>query len=145
MKPFKNEMVQGPCAHVGLHDQCWFHKFIKLLSLHRDRDIRHQTQHSRLYSYHGYWIYTNFRSIAGVVTKRALLMDPDELWPLWPWKVGQIKNPGIMSCIPIRWTHHKNLELIPSLVQEFYHFMRFSFGPLVTQVRQKFCLSSHLT
>jgi hypothetical protein len=27
-------------------------------------------------------------------------MDPDELWPLWPWKVGQIKNPGtgIMSC-----------------------------------------------
>jgi hypothetical protein len=27
-------------------------------------------------------------------------LDPDELWPMWPWKVGQIKNPGnILSCI----------------------------------------------
>jgi hypothetical protein len=33
-------------------------------------------------------------------------------------KVGQIKNPGIMSCILIRCTHDKNLELIKPLVQE---------------------------
>jgi hypothetical protein len=32
-------------------------------------------------------------------------------------KVGQIKNPG-MSCIRIRCTHDKNLEMIQSLVQE---------------------------
>jgi hypothetical protein len=33
-------------------------------------------------------------------------------------KVGQIKNPGSMSCILIRCTHDKNLEMIQSLVQE---------------------------
>jgi hypothetical protein len=113
-----NEMVQGPCAHVGLHDKIdvdFTDLSTVILSLHRLEVIRHQTQHSRL---HSYWICTNFRSIARVVTKCALLMDPDELWPLWHWKVGQIKNPGIMSCILIIWIHDKNMELIPSLVQE---------------------------
>jgi hypothetical protein len=33
-------------------------------------------------------------------------------------KVGKIKNPGIMSCILIRCTHDKNLEMIQPLVQE---------------------------
>jgi hypothetical protein len=33
-------------------------------------------------------------------------------------KVGQIKNPGIMSCIPIRCTNDKNLEMIQPLVHE---------------------------
>jgi hypothetical protein len=33
-------------------------------------------------------------------------------------KVGQIKNPGIMSCILIRCTYDKNLEMIQALVQE---------------------------
>jgi hypothetical protein len=33
-------------------------------------------------------------------------------------KVGQIKNPGIMSCIHIRCTYDKNLEMIQLLVQE---------------------------
>jgi hypothetical protein len=33
-------------------------------------------------------------------------------------KVGHIKNPGIMSCILIRYTHDKNLEMIQPLVQE---------------------------
>jgi hypothetical protein len=36
-----------------------------------------------------------------------------------PSKVGQIKNPGIMSCILIRYiTNDKNLEVIQPLVQE---------------------------
>jgi hypothetical protein len=35
-----------------------------------------------------------------------------------PQKVGQIKNPGIMSCILIRCTYNKNLEMIQPLVQE---------------------------
>jgi hypothetical protein len=30
-----------------------------------------------------------------------------EHWPLWPSKVGKIKNPGIMSCILIRYTLDK--------------------------------------
>jgi hypothetical protein len=29
--------------------------------------------------------------------------------PLWPWKVGQIQNPGNMWCNLIRYTSHKNL------------------------------------
>jgi hypothetical protein len=33
-------------------------------------------------------------------------------------KVGQIKNLGIMSCILIRSTYDKNLEMIQPLVQE---------------------------
>jgi hypothetical protein len=33
-------------------------------------------------------------------------------------KVGQIKNPGIMSFILIRCTYDKNLEMIQLLVQE---------------------------
>jgi hypothetical protein len=32
--------------------------------------------------------------------------------------VGKIKNPGIMSCILIRCTYDKNLEMIQPLVQE---------------------------
>jgi hypothetical protein len=34
-------------------------------------------------------------------------------------KVGQIKNQGIMSCILIRCTYDKNLEMIQTLVQEY--------------------------
>jgi hypothetical protein len=33
-------------------------------------------------------------------------------------KVGQIKNPGIMSCILIRCTYDTNLEMMQPLVQE---------------------------
>jgi hypothetical protein len=33
-------------------------------------------------------------------------------------KVGQIKNPGNMSCIFIRCPYDKNLEMIQPLVQE---------------------------
>jgi hypothetical protein len=33
-------------------------------------------------------------------------------------KVGQIKNTGILSCILIRCTYDKNLEMIQPLVQE---------------------------
>jgi hypothetical protein len=33
-------------------------------------------------------------------------------------KVGQIQNPGFMSCILIRCTHDTNLEMIQPLVQE---------------------------
>jgi hypothetical protein len=33
-------------------------------------------------------------------------------------KVGQIKNSGIISCILIRCTNDKNLEMIQPLVQE---------------------------
>jgi hypothetical protein len=33
-------------------------------------------------------------------------------------KVGQIKNPGIMSCIFIRCIYDKTLEMIQPLVQE---------------------------
>jgi hypothetical protein len=33
-------------------------------------------------------------------------------------KVGQIKDPGIMSCIRIRCTYDKNLEMIQPLLQE---------------------------
>jgi hypothetical protein len=32
--------------------------------------------------------------------------------------VGQIKNPAIMSCILIRYTYDKNLEMIQLFVQE---------------------------
>jgi hypothetical protein len=33
-------------------------------------------------------------------------------------KVGQIKNPDIMSCILIRCTYEPNLEMIQQLVQK---------------------------
>jgi hypothetical protein len=42
-------MVEGPCAHVVLH-LCWFHWFINSYWVYIEV-IRHQTQHSRLYSY----------------------------------------------------------------------------------------------
>jgi hypothetical protein len=35
-------------------------------------------------------------------------------------KARQIKNLGIMSCILIRYTYDKNLEMIQSLVQELW-------------------------
>jgi hypothetical protein len=53
-----------------------------------------------------------------IVTKRANTV-PLWIWPMWPSKVGQIKNPGIMSCIlNTRYTSDKNLRMIQSFVQE---------------------------
>jgi hypothetical protein len=52
-----------------------------------------------------------------------------EPWPLWPSKVGQIKNPGRISCILIRYTNDKNLEMIQTFVQELWHFLCFRFWP----------------
>jgi hypothetical protein len=43
----------------------------------------------------------------------VLNFDPSDLQ-----KVGQIKNPGITSCILIRCTCDKNLDMIQPLVQE---------------------------
>jgi hypothetical protein len=45
--------------------------------------------------------------------------------------LGQIKNPGIMSCIFIIYTstYDKNLELIQPLLQELSHFLCFWFWP----------------
>jgi hypothetical protein len=40
-----------------------------------------------------------------------------------PWKLGQIKNLGIMSCISIRCTYDTNLQLIQPLLQELQHFV----------------------
>jgi hypothetical protein len=57
-------------------------------------------------------------SLGQIVTKRAYKSCCFELWPLWPSKVGQIKNPGFVSCILIICTYDKNLELIQPLVQE---------------------------
>jgi hypothetical protein len=76
----------------------------------------------------------SFRSIAWVVAKHALLTDADKLWPLWPCKVGQPKNPSIMSCIllvlDIQCAHDKNWEMIKPLVMGVnLHFLFFGFGP----------------
>jgi hypothetical protein len=38
------------------------------------------------------WGQESFKSIAPVVTERTLLTDPDELWPLRPWKIGKSKT-----------------------------------------------------
>jgi hypothetical protein len=48
-----------------------------------------------------------------------------ELWPLWPWKVGQIKKPVYYVMYPC--TYDKNLEMIQPLVQELYQFLVFYF------------------
>jgi predicted transcriptional regulator len=45
-------------------------------------------------------------------------------------KVGQIKNPGIMSSILIRCTYDKNLEMIQPLVQENSTLLVFKDGHL---------------
>jgi hypothetical protein len=37
--------------------------------------------------------------------------------PQWPWKVGQIKNPGNMWCILIRCIHEKNWVKICQIVR----------------------------
>jgi hypothetical protein len=99
-----NEMVQGPYAHVVLPWQnlCWFHRF---LSLHRD--TKHSTPDCTVTEY-----VQSFRPIA----RRT---QTDERWPLWPWKVGQIKNPGIMSCILISWgVRFRRIKLDRNLVCE---------------------------
>jgi hypothetical protein len=44
--------------------------------------------------------------------KRAHISDVSNLDLCDLQKVGQIKNPGILSCILIRCTHDKNLEMI---------------------------------
>jgi hypothetical protein len=48
----------------------------------------------------------------------AMMITLDEVWPLWPSKVGQIKNLCIMSRILTRYTSDKNLRMIQSFVQE---------------------------
>jgi hypothetical protein len=44
--------------------------------------------------------------------------------------ISNIKNPGIMSCILIKCTYDKNLEMIQPLVQELALIGVFGFGPL---------------
>jgi hypothetical protein len=41
-------------------------------------------------------------------------------------KVCEIKNPGIMTCILIKCTYNKNLEMIQPLVQEYIALCWFS-------------------
>jgi hypothetical protein len=96
------------CSHgASWHNLCWFHSFINSYWVYKEV-IRHQRQYSRLYSY---WICTKFQ-VNSPSGYKMCPANPDKLWPLWPWKVGQIKNPGIMSCIFIRCIHDNNLELI---------------------------------
>jgi hypothetical protein len=63
--------------------------------------------------------------------------------------VGQIKNPGTMSCILIRCIYDKNLETIQPLVQELYHCLCFQFWPpggqAKNQIGPKLGLLGHMT
>jgi hypothetical protein len=53
-------------------------------------------------------------------------------------KIGQIKNPGIMLCIIIRYTYDKNLEMIQTLVQEFVGFPKWlPGGHMIFEVRSR--------
>jgi hypothetical protein len=98
-------MVQGPCAHVVLHDKIYV-DFTDLLTVieftKRYLDTKHSTPDCTVTEY-----VQSFRSIAQVVTKRALLTQTNiDLFKSW-------SNQKI--CILIRCTHDNNLELIQSL------------------------------
>jgi hypothetical protein len=50
----KNEMVQGPCAHMGLRDLCWFHRFINSYWVYTEIEIldtKHITPDSTVTEY----------------------------------------------------------------------------------------------
>ena len=48
-----------------------------------------------------------------------------ELWPLWPWKIGQIKSLEEMWCLLARSTSHKNLSKIRAVLRQLLHFFYF--------------------
>jgi hypothetical protein len=52
-----------------------------------------------------------------------------ELWPLWPWKVGRIKNLHIMLSNLTRCMSDKNLAMIWPMVKELYQFFCFQLTP----------------
>ena len=58
---------------------------------------------------------------ATVTLKRSIYA----IWPMWPWKVGQIKNPYDMWCILARTrsTYHKDFIKNKSLISEISHFL----------------------
>ena len=49
-----------------------------------------------------------------------------ELWPLWPWKLGQSKNSYNMSCTIIRCVYHKSMMKIMVIEQQLLSVFNFS-------------------
>jgi hypothetical protein len=54
-----------------------------------------------------------------------------KVWPMWAWKVGQVKNPGIMLCIFTSCAYDKFGEDPASSSGVIALF--FGFGPLVAK------------
>ena len=52
-----------------------------------------------------------------------------QLWPLWPWKIGQIKNLEYIWCPLARSTSHKNLSKIGQVLWALLHFFYFHIMP----------------
>jgi hypothetical protein len=124
-------MVQGPCAHVVLHDRIYVDFTFLLTVINYWEVIRHQTQHSRLYSY---WICTKFQVNCPSGYKMCpASANPDKLLSSVTLKSWSNQKPGDNVMCPYyrRCTHDNNLEPIQSLVQELYcsTFCVFSFGP----------------
>ena len=65
-------------------------------------------------------------------------------WPLWPWKVGQIKNLYDMWCPLGRSTHHNFFKFFGPVLREKSHFFSFDVWPpggqTMNQKRPKFGL-----
>ena len=52
---------------------------------------------------------------------KIFLLIFNGIWRLWPWKVGQIKNPSDMSCSPMGYTYSSNLVILGQGVTELLH------------------------
>jgi hypothetical protein len=105
---FTNQSVELDCKFKLLNSPFCIFKFI------RERQAvpsgvwlifvpvwRGMSEFNLFYLTHDSWIsqwkpsLERINSLGQIVTKQANFVICFELWPLWPWKLGQIKNPGI--------------------------------------------------
>ena len=59
-----------------------------------------------------YIITPNYSSLGQIVRKCAIRRSNSELWPLWPWKVGQMQNPYHMWWSLVKCTCNKNFSIL---------------------------------
>lgn len=95
------------CKWNGPGTMCWHvHHVLTEVS------IAWHTCNAYIDTSQGYITTPNYSLLCQIAMKHDIMWWKLRLWPLWPWKVGQIKHPQDMWCSLIRCIYSKNLVIL---------------------------------